>query len=111
MLEEIKRLKDLLIAHGISLPTDLADGDHIGPAPGSSSGSFSGSYALPSSSDNASPPNGGHSGGYFGSNSNSPPQDTYMNGAHQPYQQNNHVDVDQVGINFVLAYALRFSPF
>lgn len=108
MLEEIKRLKDLLIAHGISIPSDLADGDHFGPAPGSSSGSFSGSYALPSSSDDPSPPNDGRNGGYFGSNS--PPRDTQMNGIHRPYQQNHNVDVDQVGINFVLAYALRFSP-
>ena len=52
-------------------------------------------------------------GGYFNENDqNSPPAAQLngvngSNGSHGQLMPNSHFDVDQVGINFVLAYALR----
>ncbi|KAF2857860.1 hypothetical protein K470DRAFT_222524, partial [Piedraia hortae CBS 480.64] len=96
-LDENRRLKELLHAHGI--PFDMSSPSakfHAGSGYGpSSSGSISGSYAQESETSNFSlPPRMGGGGGGGGT------QPRMASAAQLP---SNRLDYDQLGIDFVLA--------
>ena len=107
MAEENRRLKELLMAHGISYDLSSPVGSGLGGIGsstygGSSTGSVSGGYGGPgtNSTGYTSPPNMPNqplpplSGG--GHMSQSPPM--------QMPQTNGGLDYDQIGIDFVLTY-------
>lgn len=98
--DENRKLRELLASHGINCPADLANPLRLVTVPASSSGSFSGSYAPPSQSSDPSPPPAFHG-------QRSPPQNGQGNGHSMMPQYN--INVDEVGINFVLAYGLHTS--
>lgn len=97
--QENRRLKELLMAHGISF--DLASSSNgIGSSTygGSSSGSVSG-YAGTISTGYTSPPSMPHLGSLGNHEVSSVPQQ------HQQQQRpNGGLDYDQIGIDFVLTY-------
>jgi len=99
--EENRRLKELLIAHGISYDLSSPGTGGFGRVGssaygGSSTGSVSGSYGPGSNSTGYTSPNS-MPPQVQGSGQMSPPQ--------KPRQQsNNGMDYDQVGIDFVLTY-------
>ena len=110
VLEENRRLRELLSAHGISY--DFANSpikfQRANSSYGlSSSGSISGSY--PADSDRTSfsppPPMPAHAHGQLPStgmpNGGLPPNQPMRNLAQLP---NNRIDYDQIGIDFVLTY-------
>jgi hypothetical protein len=100
--EENRRLKELLIANGISfdqlnLGTNRLP--HVGGSSygGSSRGSISAGYGPPSNSTGyTSPPNQRH-GSLSGPSGQTIPQQ-------QPQQPNGGMDYDQLGVDFVLTY-------
>ena len=110
--EENRRLKDLLMAHGISF--DISSPGHNGLQilngsgyGGSSSGSVSGGYGAGSNSTGyTSPPTmSQHRGSVSGPHAFSPQS------GHQSNMQSNlgqhpngGMDYDQIGVDFVLAY-------
>lgn len=106
--EENRRLKELLAAHGIrydfaSTPIKFERGSSgYGP---SSSGSFSGSYPNGSDSTNISPPP--PLPGQQVSPPGLAPQPRMQSMAQLP---NNHLDYDQIGIDFVLTYDSQGRP-
>ncbi len=97
MAEEIRRLKEILAANGITYTSDsLASANS---APGrSSSGSISGSYAPPSSTTSFSPP---PSAGNYSGRAGPTPGRPATNAAGVP---TTGIDYDQIGIDFVLTY-------
>ncbi|CAD0058852.1 unnamed protein product [Aureobasidium pullulans] len=100
VVTENKRLKDLLLAHGIPLDSLQSLPAMRGmPASynGSSSGSISGSYRQDSSTAGFSPPP-------LRSQDSKPP----MASAGQLPGQ--HLDYDQIGIDFVLTYDSQGQP-
>ena len=94
--EECRKLREILAAHGIKVPSMQALPSPTNPQP-SSSGSFSGSYAPPSSATSHSPPPGNQIQHLSASGQGPVPM---------PPPANN-TDYDQVGIDFVLAYDHR----
>lgn len=101
VVTENKRLKDLLIAHGISPDTMQPLPMRGMPASynGSSSGSISGSYRQDSSSNGFSPPP-------LRSQDSKPM--TMASAGQLPAQ---HLDYDQIGIDFVLTYDSQGRPY
>lgn len=101
-VSENKRLKELLIAHGIS-PDILQQPSNMRGMPasynGSSSGSISGSYRQGSSSAGFSPPP-------LRSQDSQPM--TMASAGQLPTQ---HLDYDQIGIDFVLTYDPQGRPY
>ena len=96
--EENRRLKELLMAHGINFelvgPNNGIGGSTYG---GSSSGSISGYGPGTNSTGYTSPPTMPHRGSLGGHEISGLPQ--------QPRQQpNGGMDYDQIGIDFVLTY-------
>lgn len=100
--EENRRLRDLLMAHGISV--DLSSSNNNGIAQfassqygGSSTGSVSGGYGASSNSTGyTSPPTMAHRGSIS--------HDVPINQSQQAPQPNGGMDYDQIGIDFVLTY-------
>jgi len=114
VIEENRRLKELLAQHGISYdfgqsPLSFKRENSGGYGP-SSSGSISGSYRMGSESTgtNFSPPHLQHQGSSGPMSGGIPPQ--------QPPQRNmaqlptNRLDYDQIGIDFVLTYDSQGRP-
>lgn len=99
--DENRRLKELLMAHGITFdtlisPTNGMQGFNSSYG-GSSSGSVSGGYGTGTSTGYTSPPTVGHRG--------SMSQDVPLNQQQVPQQVpqlNSGLDYDQIGIDFVL---------
>lgn len=102
-VDENRKLRDLLAQHGIHCPADLAKPLRPVAFETSSSGSFSGSYAEHSPDLDPSPPP--PQPGFYQRPS---PQGSSLSNARSLPQYN--INVDQVGINFVLAYGLHTSP-
>lgn len=102
--DENRRLKELLMAHGISFDLSSPGNNGIahmgGSAYGSSStGSVSGYGQGTNSTGYTSPPTMGHRGSIshdIGVNQQAPQQ--------APQQANGGLDYDQIGIDFVLTY-------
>jgi hypothetical protein len=100
--EENRRLKELLMAHGIQF--ELSSPGNSGMQQfgnssygGSSSGSVSGGYGTGTNSTGyTSPPTMAHRGSLS--------QDMPMNQAQQVPHPNSGMDYDQIGIDFVLTY-------
>ncbi|KAJ4372262.1 hypothetical protein N0V83_004036 [Neocucurbitaria cava] len=104
--EENRKLRELLMAHGISfdLSSPTNGMAHTGtPSYGSSSGSMSGYGPGSASTDYTSPP---QSLQHRGSISHDPLNQQPLNLQHQAQQANPHqqtgMDYDQIGIDFVL---------
>jgi len=106
VLEENRRLRELLAAHGIAYDFSASPvkfqrpNSSYGP---SSSGSISGSYATGSDSTGFSPPPPvpGQVRGQLSPPGGPPPNHPMRNMAQLP---NNRLDYDQIGIDFVLTY-------
>lgn len=103
--EENRRLKELLMAHGIAFdslsPVNGLQGFNSSYG-GSSSGSVSGGYGTGTNSTGyTSPPTAGHRG------SVSQDMNVPMNQPQQIPQMNGGMDYDQIGIDFVLTYDHR----
>jgi len=100
--EENRRLKELLMAHGINFDLSSPNNNGIGSSTygGSSSGSLSGYGPGSNSTGYTSPPTIPHRGSLSGMAghdvSNPLPQ--------QAQQPNGGMDYDQIGIDFVLTY-------
>lgn len=94
--EECRKLREILATHGIQAPhpRNLPSPANAQP---SSSGSFSGSYAAPSSATSNSPPPGNR----VQQHAMPGPAVTTMP------PSNTGIDYNQVGIDFVLAYDHR----
>ena len=95
--QENLKLKEILAHHGIALPSGMQDV--------SSSGSFSGSYPLPSSTSNKSPVpvNAGQQQQQQQQPlANNDMQPTSVGASQLPAAGN--LNYDQIGIDFVLAY-------
>lgn len=107
VVEENRRLKELLSTHGISY--DFASApikfqrDESGYGP-SSSGSISGSYATGSDQTHFSPPLKA-----VGGPTSSPPVHRQQQ-RHMAQLPNNDIDYDQIGIDFVLTYDSQGRP-
>jgi hypothetical protein len=103
--EENRRLKELLMAHGIAFdslaspPTGMA---HVGSSAYSSSGSVSGYGPGSASTGYTSPPSVHHRNGSI---SHDAMMQHHMHPqALQPSPQVNGLDYDQIGVDFVLTY-------
>lgn len=120
MYAENRRLKALLASHGISYDFRASpiqfqyDAASYGP---SSSGSVSGSYTAPSESNNLSPPPiHSQNAPSLAHSSSSPPDHETSVPQIPPMSRgmaqlpNNHIDYDQVGIDFVLTYDSLGQP-
>ncbi|KAJ4296230.1 hypothetical protein N0V90_006275 [Kalmusia sp. IMI 367209] len=99
--DENRRLKELLMAHGITFDTLISPTNGMqafnSSYGGSSSGSVSGGYGTGTSTGYTSPPTVGHRG--------SMSQDVPLNQQQVPQQVpqlNSGLDYDQIGIDFVL---------
>jgi hypothetical protein len=107
VLEENRRLRELLAAHGIQYDFSASpvkfDRQNSGYGQ-SSSGSISGSYAAGSESTGVSPPPLPQ--GSAGSSSHASQGRTY----HMGQLPSNRLDYDQIGIDFVLTYDSRGRP-
>jgi hypothetical protein len=100
VINENKRLRELLLAHGVpleSLPSLSAMRGMPASYNGSSSGSISGSYRQDSSNGEFSPP------------PHRPQEFKPMASAGQLPAQ--HLDYDQIGIDFVLTYDSQGQPY
>jgi hypothetical protein len=100
--EENRRLKEILMAHGISydLSSPSSGLQHVGSSyGGSSTGSVSGGYT--NSTGYTSPPSARGQGSL-----SAPPGQANLSLSPQQTQQQNNcgLDYDQLGIDFVLAY-------
>ena len=99
--EENRRLKELLMAHGITFDSLLSASNvqNFGSSyGGSSSGSVSGGYGTGTNSTGyTSPPTMQHRG--------SVSHDVPISQPQQAPQSNSGMDYDQIGIDFVLTYA------
>lgn len=100
--EAFSRVRDILSANGIDCPPELAG---LEGSPAASSGTFSGSYGPPSNTSEHSP---ARANGIDGDLEGGSPPAGSPNDSQGALVPNGHFDIDQVGINFVLAYALRF---
>lgn len=108
--EENRRLKDLLMAHGIAF--DLANSPnnnglpHVGSSTyGSSSGSVSGYGPGSASTGYTSPPSFQHRGSISHDGMGQQPLTlSQQQQTHQQGSQQNGLDYDQIGIDFVLTY-------
>lgn len=114
VVDENRRLKELLNAHGISYDFGTSpikfqrQNSAYGP---SSSGSISGSYGPASDSTHFSPPplpvKVPQMQGQPGMSPPMPPQQQMRSMAQLP---NNDIDYDQIGIDFVLTYDSQGRP-
>jgi hypothetical protein len=109
--EENRRLKELLMAHGIAF--DLSTPPHNGMSHVSSStysssnGSVSGYGPGSASTGYTSPPSFQHRGSISHDGMGQPPmtlQQQQQQQAHQSGPPQNGLDYDQIGIDFVLTY-------
>ncbi|KAH3940532.1 hypothetical protein HBH64_056450 [Parastagonospora nodorum] len=104
--EENRRLKELLMAHGIAF--DLANPPNNGmphvssSTYGSSNGSVSGYGAGSASTGYTSPPSFQHRGSISHDSMGQPPMALQQQQVHQSGPQQNGLDYDQIGIDFVL---------
>lgn len=105
--EENRRLKELLMAHGIAFdsiaspPNGLAV--NVGSSTYSSSGSVSGYGPGSSSTGYTSPPSVHHRNGSISQDMMMMPPAMHSQ-AMQPNQQVSGLDYDQIGVDFVLTY-------
>lgn len=105
--EENRRLKELLMAHGINFDSIASPAGglavNIGSSAYSSSGSVSGGYGPGSvSTGYTSPPSVRHRNGSISQDMMMP--STMHTHAMQPSQQVGELDYDQIGVDFVLTY-------
>jgi hypothetical protein len=115
--EENRRLRELLIAHGItfdlSSPPNNGTMHLSGSAYGSSSGSVSGSGYGPGSASTGytSPPSFQHRGSISHDMPDRQPMSMQHQSGHQQGAQPNGLDYDQIGIDFVLQYDHHRTPY
>ena len=105
--EENRRLKELLMAHGINFDSIASPAGglavNIGSSAYSSSGSVSGGYGPGSvSTGYTSPPSVRHRNGSISQDMMMP--STMHTHGMQPSQQVGELDYDQIGVDFVLTY-------
>jgi len=110
VVAENQKLRELLAAHGIPFD-NLLRGNSFQAVPpqsfnGSSSGSISGSYRHETNTSGFSPPTLRSQESSMTSH-NSGPQHSMMGAGQLP---NNHLDFDQIGIDFVLTYDTHGQP-
>lgn len=101
--EENRRLKELLMAHGITFDLSSPGNNGIGSSTygGSSTGSLSGGYGPGTNSTGyTSPPTMPHRGSLSGIAGHEVPNPSQQ----QAQQPNGGLDYDQIGIDFVLTY-------
>jgi hypothetical protein len=105
--EENRRLKELLMAHGITFDLSSPPNNgmsHVSSSTyGSSSGSVSGYGPGSASTGYTSPPSFHHRGSISHDMSQQPMSLQQQQHAHQAGQQSG-LDYDQIGIDFVLTY-------
>ena len=103
---ENQKLKELLAAHGITYEGNAFQGVPPQSFNGSSSGSISGSYRHDTNTSGFSPPTlRTHDSSM--TSSQTPVQQRSMAASQLP---NNHLDYDQIGIDFVLTYDSHGRP-
>lgn len=107
--EENRRLKELLMAHGITFDLSSPPNNgmaHVGSSTyGSSSGSVSGYGPGSASTGYTSPPSFQHRGSISHDSMGQPPMNMQQQQhTHQAGPQQNGLDYDQIGIDFVLTY-------
>jgi hypothetical protein len=106
--EENRRLKELLMAHGIAFDLSNAPNNgmsHVSSSTyGSSSGSVSGYGPGSASTGYTSPPSFQHRGSISHDGMGQQPMTLQQQQARQVGQQQSGLDYDQIGIDFVLTY-------
>jgi len=106
--EENRRLKELLMAHGIAFDLSSPPNNsmsHVSSSTyGSSNGSVSGYGAGSASTGYTSPPSFQHRGSISHDSMGQAPMGLQQQQVHQSGPQQNGLDYDQIGIDFVLTY-------
>jgi hypothetical protein len=106
--EENRRLKELLMAHGIAIDPSSPSNNgmaHMGSsAYGSSSGSVSGYGPGSASTGYTSPPSFQHQGSMSQDMAQQPLASHHQRSHQMGAQQDGGLDYDQIGIDFVLTY-------
>lgn len=104
--EENRRLKELLMAHGIAFDSIASPsngmGLNVGSSTYSSTGSVSGYGPGSASTGYTSPPSVHHRNGSISQDLMMPP--AMHSQVMQPNQQVSGLDYDQIGVDFVLTY-------